>query len=492
MKKIILLFIICFSFFTVHPSFSQWSTYYLPYGGIAYTLDFYNLNTGVSCGHTILGFNEKIFYTTNSGANWIQAAYPPQLRAIATVQFINASTVYACGAINNYVYKTDVFNTTRSTFFNQINKRYRLKGICDNSAENYRGVFIKSTNTGVSWQVVGQLDSLTGYITDMHFFNANTGYAAIDTNPSGYPKLHKTTNAGLNWQYIALIDSNYITEDIYFMDINTGFLCGYLVGLQRSSIYKTTNGGVNWSRNDFLYTEGFVEVNFFNASTGLAVGNSGPNFLGTKIFRTTNAGNSWDSIFAYPNVSPQFVKILTGTSTAFASGFLAYDTMTAFTKTYTFKSTDYGLNWIVKYFNNENLISGCKLIDQNNFFMSGGDLSDKAVILKSTNGGNVLVKNTESSIPSSFFLYQNYPNPFNPTTSIKYCIPVCNSSESWNPVIMKIYNILGKEIATLVNEKQSPGTYEVKFDARNLPSGVYFYKLQSENFIEVKRMVLIK
>lgn len=491
MKKIFLFFVFYYSLFISHPSFSQWSTYYLPYGGIAYTLDFYNLNTGVSCGHTILGFNEKIFYTTNSGINWIQASYPPQLRAIATVQFINASTVYACGAINDYVHKTDIYFNNNLTLYNKIKEKHRLKGICSNY-EEYRGVFIKSTNTGASWQVVGQLDSLTGYITDMHFFNANTGYAAIDTNPSGYPKLHKTTNSGLNWQYISLIDSNYITEDIYFMDMNTGFLCGYLVGLQRSSIYKTTNAGVNWSRNDFPYTEGFVEINFFNSTTGLAIGNSGPSFLGTKIFRTTNAGNSWDSIFAYPNVSPQFVKILSGTSTAFASGFLAYDTMTAFTKTYTFKSTNYGLNWIEKYFNNENLISGCKLIDQNNFFMSGGDLSDKAVILKSTNGGNVFFKNPESGIPSSFFLYQNYPNPFNPSTKIKFDIPACHSCGSRNPVIIKVYNILGKEIVTLVNEKQSPGSYEVTFDGSMFPSGIYFYKLQSENFIDVKRMVLIK
>ncbi len=86
-----------------------------------------------------------------------------------------------------------------------------------------------------------------------------------------------------------------------------------------------------------------------------------------------------------------------------------------------------------------------------------------------------------------FALSQNYPNPFNPSTVINYQLPASSN------VVLKIYNALGKGIATLVNTKQIAGSYEVEFNAENLPSGVYFYKLQNGSSIsEVKKMVLLK
>jgi hypothetical protein len=95
------------------------------------------------------------------------------------------------------------------------------------------------------------------------------------------------------------------------------------------------------------------------------------------------------------------------------------------------------------------------------------------------------VKET-GEVPLTYALYQNYPNPFNPVTTIKYSIP--NSER----VVLKVYNILGQEVATLVNEEQRAGVYELKFDASNLASGVYFYKLQAGKFIDVKKMMLVK
>jgi hypothetical protein len=90
------------------------------------------------------------------------------------------------------------------------------------------------------------------------------------------------------------------------------------------------------------------------------------------------------------------------------------------------------------------------------------------------------------NLPDKFQLAQNYPNPFNPTTSIKY------SLASKSKVELKIYNILGKEIVTLVNNFQDAGNYEVKFNAQNLSSGVYFYELNAGNFSAKKKMVLLK
>ncbi|MFZ1289310.1 MAG: S8 family serine peptidase [Melioribacteraceae bacterium] len=94
-------------------------------------------------------------------------------------------------------------------------------------------------------------------------------------------------------------------------------------------------------------------------------------------------------------------------------------------------------------------------------------------------------------IPEKFELYQNYPNPFNPTTTIKYSIPKNEKREMSNVKIM-VYNVLGKEIKTLINQKQNPGNYEINFDASDLSSGVYFYKLTYGNFSSIKKMILLR
>ncbi|MDT3695163.1 MAG: T9SS type A sorting domain-containing protein [Ignavibacterium sp.] len=88
--------------------------------------------------------------------------------------------------------------------------------------------------------------------------------------------------------------------------------------------------------------------------------------------------------------------------------------------------------------------------------------------------------------PKEFKLEQNYPNPFNPTTRIRYQV------SSLSEVSLKVYGILGSEAATLVNEKQEPGYYEVSWDASNLASGVYIYRLQAGSFISTKKMIVLK
>jgi len=88
--------------------------------------------------------------------------------------------------------------------------------------------------------------------------------------------------------------------------------------------------------------------------------------------------------------------------------------------------------------------------------------------------------------PDRFYLYQNYPQPFNPTTTIKYQIPKTSF------VTLKVFDALGKEVATLVNEEKTSRSYEVEFDGSNLSSGIYFYKLKAGNFFETKKMILLK
>ena len=96
------------------------------------------------------------------------------------------------------------------------------------------------------------------------------------------------------------------------------------------------------------------------------------------------------------------------------------------------------------------------------------------------------VKELGNGIPDEFALMQNYPNPFNPSTTIRYSIPEASFAT------VKVYDMLGKEVATLVNEEQSAGNYEVDFNAAGLSSGMYFYKLQTDNFVETKKMLLLK
>ncbi|MEO8209714.1 MAG: T9SS type A sorting domain-containing protein [bacterium] len=94
-------------------------------------------------------------------------------------------------------------------------------------------------------------------------------------------------------------------------------------------------------------------------------------------------------------------------------------------------------------------------------------------------------------LPDKYILHQNYPNPFNPKTIINYNIPSNVKGQTSN-VKLIIYNAMGQEVSTLVNEKQNAGSYNVEFDGSSLTSGIYFYKLESGNFVETKKMILLK
>jgi hypothetical protein len=125
------------------------------------------------------------------------------------------------------------------------------------------------------------------------------------------------------------------------------------------------------------------------------------------------------------------------------------------------------------------------------------DLSSQPVV----NGVDITIittgiKEDENAIPESFKLSQNYPNPFNPTTKIKFSIP-----SNQNPLLggargglvtLKVYDVLGNEVSTLVNEQKSPGEYEVEFNGSNLSSGIYFYQLKSGSYVQINKMILLR
>jgi hypothetical protein len=96
------------------------------------------------------------------------------------------------------------------------------------------------------------------------------------------------------------------------------------------------------------------------------------------------------------------------------------------------------------------------------------------------------VGETHNELPAETMLYNNYPNPFNPATVVRYQLPLASE------VKLVVFDLLGREVSVLVDEKREAGIHEVKFDASHLPSGVYFYRLQAGNFVETKKLVLVR
>ncbi|HCV43335.1 MAG TPA: hypothetical protein DGH68_07610 [Bacteroidetes bacterium] len=92
----------------------------------------------------------------------------------------------------------------------------------------------------------------------------------------------------------------------------------------------------------------------------------------------------------------------------------------------------------------------------------------------------------DHELPAQFTLGQNYPNPFNPSTAIEYSVPQRTSVE------IKVFDVLGREVATLLNEEKSAGVFTVRWDASGMASGVYFYQLQAGSFVDVKKLILLK
>jgi len=144
-----------------------------------------------------------------------------------------------------------------------------------------------------------------------------------------------------------------------------------------------------------------------------------------------------------------------------------------------FRSTDNGENWT--HLNGlTNLEVWSFTINSNGYIFAGTDDG----VFRSINSTTSV--EDEYNVPTTYSLEQNYPNPFNPNTKIRYSIP--QSSK----VVIKVFDILGNEIEALVNEEKQTGTYEITWYAEGLPSGIYFYRIQANNFIETKKMMLMK
>jgi photosystem II stability/assembly factor-like uncharacterized protein len=148
----------------------------------------------------------------------------------------------------------------------------------------------------------------------------------------------------------------------------------------------------------------------------------------------------------------------------------------------TYKTSDGGDNWTRMSSTTAHNLRALYFWNEKRGFAVG----DSGTILFTENGGVTGVRNIEDHHPSNFSLQQNFPNPFNPSTTFRLSI---NNSQF---VELKVFDLLGREAATLVNEERRAGSYEVLWDASNFPSGVYFYRLRSGGVVETRKMVLLK
>ncbi len=525
---------------------NNWTT--INTGGSYNAITFINANTGFAPGGITGGQLRK---TTNGGNTWLNYEFQSIPKAITSIQFLDASTGFMSG--NNSTYLKTTNTGLNWTYNNTITAEgYNLASLnFPNSNEGYLvgtyGTIFKTTDIGNTWVSKcpkGSLEDFyqvtfpnhnTGYtfasssnalykttnegnnwtavkvpfeIFKIQFFDGNTGIAV------GSYFLLKTVNGGKAWNYLPLPDSAGTWQ---FLDVNTGFssrCCSY-----DDYFYKTTNGGLNWSTQPFynstIYDFEFPSHNIgymFNAwdtSKLLKTTNNGNNWLFVRnldfdssitrdlhfinentgfisgfipdpfvqetyeLFKTTDGGIHWDFNSSYG----AYIKIKFFDEN---TGFLISNEFIG-SENKIYKTTNQGNNW-VDYHVGERRINDIEFIDDNTGYVVG----NVGLIKKTTTGGSVFIENNSSTVPSGFTLYQNYPNPFNPETVISY------SLKRNSFVTLRIFDILGKEINSLINEKQNTGSYSVNFNGKNLPSGIYFYKLQAGNFSKTRKMVMVK
>lgn len=368
------------------------------------------------------------------------------------------------------------------------------------------GTILKSTDAGLSWNSLSSNTSVA--LTDVFVFDSDV---AVVTGEAG--TILRTTDGGLNWENI----SSGVSDNLYSVSFaGTNGIAG---GSSQTIIYST-DGGASWleSQSGF-FGGGFYGVFMLSPQIGYV---AGENSIFQPLFgKSTDAGAGWDFTAFYLNSNEGKARGVdfTDENTGYISS-AVWDGQGAISKT-----TDSGINWNTTLYPNVLLsidfpVSGASLIGYSAgeagtilkttnagtnwtpqqsgttlilhkiYFLDfnfGFAVGENGLILRTTSGGEP-VTSVEDDITNlnSFRLEQNYPNPFNPTTKIKFSISDFQSTN------LKIYDILGNEVATLLNEYKPAGEYEIEFNASDLPSGIYIYQLKSGSAVQTRKMTLLK
>ena len=322
------------------------------------------------------------------------------------------------------------------------------------------GVFL-STNNGTSWSVVDT--GLTNPYISSLLVNGTNLFAGTNTFP------FLSTDNGKSWSEIfsGMNGSQIMSLAASGSNLFAGTAWG---------VFSSTDNGSNWTWADSGLTTTAIYVYALAIYPNDAGGTN--LFAGTGshgVFLSTNNGTSWMSVDSGLTSIDIFSFAVNGTNLFVGTSLSGVFHLTNNGTTWTSDSA--GMSSIYGYSDaNALIVSGTYLFAGN----------DRGVWRRPLAEMITGVKEEQNNLPSNFSLKQNYPNPFNPTTIIKYSLPRSNM------VTMKVYDILGNEVASLVNEEKPAGSYSVNFNASKLSSGVYFYRMKAGSFVETKKLILMK
>jgi photosystem II stability/assembly factor-like uncharacterized protein len=473
----------------------------------------------------ISGWTGTMLHTTDGGENWSPQTIPPN-NAYYNVYFTDLQNGWATGYSGKIIHTSDggqnwviqpspVSMDFYDSYF--INPEMGwITGGDYGSFPSYikHRVILYTSNGGNSWSVqYNQSDQSP--LQSIFFIDQNNGFA---TGESG--TIMKTTDGGSNWVEQTVL-SFYNFYDIFFTDNSTGWVAGEYAGLPYySAILKTSDGGNNWIETALGTDEILKGIYFTDSTNGWAVG-SDVNNAGI-VYHTSDGGDNW-TLQSIPAVDGLFSVFFLNENSGWAVGHLGTIIatnnqvpveLTSFTANA--ENNNVNLAWQTSTeINNSGFEIQRRKTDKNvttsgwtkiGFAEGHGTTTNKnnySFIDKDPGPGSYLYKlvqidfdgtrneskvvNIEvSSKPAGYVLMQNYPNPFNPATTIEYSIP------SSGNVTLKVYNAIGEEVKTLVNNYQAAGDYKVNFNAITLSAGVYFYRLKTDKYSLTKKLLLLK
>ena len=379
----------------------------------------------------------------------------------------------------------------------------------------------KTSNGGLNWQLLYTFTNT--HSRSICFIDSLTGFMGSLT---GAQHLFKTTNGGLNWDSVQFTSER--PNGICGQSNSGNTIIGSGVYSGSPKVVWSTNRGNTWRVIALdLFADALVDCYLVNESEAFVIGGKGSEYSNRKavILHTTDAGITWFNRFTSDHTGNWCWKInFADPLTAFAS----IENNNYMDTSFFAKSTDGGLTWEEKYFGTGSnyLHEGIGFVNQNTGWIgtfnnvyettNGGEtweLLNIGIPFSSINrfrfysdtlgyaGGNRMFKysitktigisSNQNLIPTKSKLHQNYPNPFNPVTKISYEIFETSLS------IIRIYNPAGEEVFTFYNGFRAPGIKEFYWygtdnSGNAVPSGVYFYKLETEKSVETKKMILVR
>jgi photosystem II stability/assembly factor-like uncharacterized protein len=376
------------------------------------------------------------------------------------------------------------------------------------------GLIIHTSNGGLNFDK--QTSNTYDNLSDIFFLNKRIGWAVGNKYFGFYPVFYLTTDGGLNWNHTYYPDTMARFSCLNFLDSLNGFIGGYANGQAYCFILKTTDGGNNWTKaqsdTTIFAMMNILNIRFYNPQLGIACG--GTMDRSGVFWETTDGGNFWQSSSVAPEPLYQTI-ILDSLNFICAGGGIDngafvistsnsgtnwnYDTlplfgvaMSIFKRTPSewwvgmgfanvlFFTTNSGKKWDYIRFPDSVGINDVNFPDSTH----GWAFGNFGTILKYTKFTSG-IKN-ENSFVGNYELYQNYPNPFNPSTIIRFKI------KDSRFVSLKVYDVLGREVASLVNEFKKAGKYEIRFTNNQLPSGLYLVKMVADNFTATRKIILLK